>query len=244
MEVRVLPPQPSVGTGEGRKDIVMPGKKNLTLVERTEFGSRVSRRLRRSGSIPTVVYGRGGEEICAAVDEKQFMDVIGYSTSTGIINLVAEGKAPITAIVKDVQWDILSDRPLHLDFLRVSPDQIVSVPVHVHLESTPRGVLVGGGVLEHILHSLVVRVRARDIPSVIRVDVADLDIGDSIHISEIDLPEGISVDMDHSLVIATVVAPTVTKAMLEEEAEEELEEGVVPEEGAPEADLPEEEPEE
>ncbi len=210
----------------------MPEKKSLAISERTEFGSRVARRLRRSGSVPALVYGRGGGELKVIVIEKDFMDEIGYSTSTGIINLKMGRKSPITAIVKDVQWDMITDKPVHIDFLRVSADQIVSIPVHVHLENIPLGVQMGG-VLEHALHEILIKVRAKDIPSAINVDVKELEIGDTIHLSEIVLPEGMVLDMDSNLVIASVVAPSVAKVEVPEEDEEELLEG---EEGAAEGD--------
>lgn len=198
-------------------------KKSIDCSERTVFGSRVSRRMRRVGQVPGVVYGRGGDEIRISVTEADFMNVVGYSTATGMIDLTFGGKNPTTAIVKDIQWDILTDRPIHIDFLRVSADQMVSVPVHVHLENSPAGVLMGG-VLEHILHEVTVKVRARDIPAKINVDVSPLEIGDSIHIRDLILPEGLTVDMDEDQVVATVVAPTVAK-------EAELEEGEEGEEG-------------
>ncbi|MBD3277882.1 MAG: 50S ribosomal protein L25/general stress protein Ctc [Candidatus Aegiribacteria sp.] len=198
----------------------MPGKKKLKISERTQFGSRKARQLRRNGQIPSVVYGRGGNELNVTVDEKEFMDTIGYSTSSGIIELKMGKKSPVTAIVKDVQWDILTDDPLHIDFLRVSADQIVSIPVHVHLENTPVGVNMGG-VLEQALHEIIIKVRAKDIPSVITVDVQDLDVGGSIHLSEVSLPEGMVLDMDSDLVVASVVAPSVAKVEVEEEEEEE-----------------------
>jgi large subunit ribosomal protein L25 len=202
----------------------MPDKYSLKIAERTEFGSRVARRLRRAGSVPAVVYGRGGGELKVAVIEKDFMDTVGFSTSTGIVNLKMGRKSPITAIVKDVQWDVISDRPVHIDFLRVSADQIVSIPVHVHIENVPLGVTMGG-VLEHTLHEIIIKVRAKDIPSSINLDVEKMDIGDTMHLSEITLPEGMILDMDPTLVIASVVAPSVAKVEVEEVEEEELLEG-------------------
>lgn len=200
----------------------MPEKKSLKITERTEFGSRVSRRLRRAGSVPAVIYGRGGDELNVTVNEKEFMEEIGYSSSTGIINLKMGRKSPVTAIVKDVQWDIISDEPVHVDFLRVSEDQIVSIPIHVHLENIPLGVKMGG-VLEHTLHEIVIKVRAKDIPEAINVNVEDLNIGDTIHLSQIVLPENMVLDMDSSLVVASVVAPSIAKVEVEEEEEELLE---------------------
>ncbi len=202
----------------------MPEKYSLKIAERTEFGSRVARRLRRAGSIPAVVYGRGGGELKVAVIEKDFMDTVGFSTSTGIVSLKMGRKSPITAIVKDIQWDVISDRPVHIDFLRVSADQIVSIPVHIHIENVPLGVTMGG-VLEHTLHEIIIKVRAKDIPSAINLDVEKMDIGDTMHLSEITLPEGMTLDMDPTLVIASVVAPSVAKVEVEEVEEEELLEG-------------------
>ncbi len=194
----------------------MPLKKTLGITERLEFGSRPARRLRRAGVIPAVVYGRGGSELTVAVNEKEFMDAVGYSTSTGIINLKMGRKSPVTAIVKDVQWDIITDKPVHIDFLRVSEDQIVSVPIHIRLENIPVGVTMGG-VLEHALHEILIKVRAKDIPGSVTVDVGHLEIGDTIHLSDIVLSDTLTLDMDSDLVVASVVAPSVAKVEVEEE---------------------------
>jgi large subunit ribosomal protein L25 len=202
----------------------MPEKKVINIAERTVFGSRNARRLRRSGSVPAVIYGRGGDELNVSVSRKEFMDVVGYSTSTGIIDLKMGRKSPVTAIVKDVHWDMITDEPIHIDFLRVSADQIVSIPVHVHLENIPVGVKMGG-VLEHALHEILIKVRAKDIPSQITVDVENMDIGDTLHLSEITLPEGMTLDMDSDLVVASVVAPSIAKVEVAEEEEGELLEG-------------------
>jgi large subunit ribosomal protein L25 len=195
----------------------------LSVRERSVFGSSESRRLRRGGQVPGIVYGKGAGDIAVVVDEKHFMTVVGYSTASGLLDLVYTDKDRKTSvIVKDVQWDPLSDRPVHIDFLRVSADQMVSIPVHVHLENTPQGVLMGG-VLEHILHEVVIKVKAADIPHAINVNVEHLDIGDSLHIDDMEFPDGVTPDMAGELVVATVVPPTV--AAVEEEPEEELEEG-------------------
>ncbi|MCD4847717.1 MAG: 50S ribosomal protein L25 [Candidatus Aegiribacteria sp.] len=196
----------------------MPEKRTLGIAERLEFGSRIARRLRRTGIIPAVVYGRGGSELTVTVNEKEFMDTVGYSTSTGIINLKMGRKSPVTAIVRDVQWDIITDKPVHIDFLRVSADQIVSVPVHIRLESIPVGVTMGG-VLEHTLHEIIIKVRAKDIPGSVTVDVGHLEIGDSVHLSDIVLADTLTLDMDRDLVVASVVAPSVAKVEVEEEEE-------------------------
>jgi len=192
----------------------------LSVRKRSSLGSSESRRLRRNGQVPAIVYGKGVDDVAIILDEKLFMTVVGYSIASGLLDLVYEEDARRTSvIVKDVQWNPISDRPTHADFLRVSADQLVTIPVHVHLENTPKGAIMGG-VLEHILHEIMITVRAADIPHAININVEALDIGDSFHISEIEFPEGITTDMPDELVIATVVAPTVVAV---EEAKEELE---------------------
>jgi large subunit ribosomal protein L25 len=196
----------------------------LNVRHRSASGSREARRLRRTGKVPGVVYGKGAAEIPIELDEYEYMTKFGYSIASGLFDLVYDDGKKAAVIVKDVQWDPISEKPLHVDFLRVSADQIVNVMVHVHTENTPLGV-IEGGVLEHILHEIVISVKAKDIPQAINVDVGPLDIGNSIHISDIIFPYGITCDMQDELVVATVVAPTVLVVETPEEEEEELLEG-------------------
>lgn len=198
----------------------------LKLEKRVNLGSRESRRLRRAGSLPGVIYGQGSE-MSVKIDTSEFMSKIGFSRSLGIIELDLEGEA-FKSIIKEIQWDTLTDKPIHLDFQRVSDDQMVTVPVPVKLIGTPRGVSLEGGILEHTMHLLEVTVKAADIPAEISFDVAGMGLGDRLHLSDVDLPAGLTVDFAFDPVIAAVIAP---KALLvkageeEEEADEETAEG-------------------
>ena len=212
MEVRVLPPQP---LEEGK--IAMA--ETLKINKRLAAGSGEARRLRKKGLIPAIIYGKGAE-LQISTDEREFLNKIGYSAGSGIINLDLKGKTE-TTIVKDIQWDALTDRPVHVDFLRVALDDIVSVPIPVHLENSPVGVLVEGGVLDHHLHEIVIRVKASEIPHFITVDVAKLEIGDSLHVRDLELPEGMEFETSEDVVVASVLPPTIIKtAELEEEVAE------------------------
>lgn len=192
----------------------------LTMEKRVLYGSRESRRLRRAGSIPGIIYGQGSD-ISIKIEQIEFMSKIGYSKSLGIVELDLEGEV-LKSIIKEVQWDTLTDKPLHLDFQQVSDDQLVAVPVPVKLTGTPLGVSLEGGILDHIMHELEVTVKAANIPSEIIFDVAGLNLGDRLHLSDVDLPEGLTVDFAFDPVIAGVIAP---KALLVKEDEEEDEEG-------------------
>ena len=188
----------------------------LTMAKRVNLGSRESRRLRRAGSLPGVIYGQGSD-ISIKVEQIEFMSKIGYSKSLGIVELNVEGEI-LKSIIKEVQWDTLTDKPIHLDFQQVSDDQLVTVPIPIKLTGTPLGVSIEGGILDHSMHELEVTVRAADIPSVISFDVAGLNLGDRLHLSDVDLPEGLTVDFAFDPVIAGVIAP---KALLVKEEEEE-----------------------
>lgn len=202
----------------------------ITVTKRTGKGSAECRRMRRSGYVPAVIYGRGGEEELLAVREIDYMKSVGYNAS-GIVSLQGLGEA-VSVLVKEVQWNCLTDRPRHIDFYRVSLDQIVSVKVGILAKGTPKGALFGG-VTEQLLHDLPIKVKASDIPHFIEVDIADLGIGDSIHVADLILPAGIVVDISPEQPVIHVVAPTVEKvAVKEEEAGEEGEEAAAEEETA------------
>ncbi|MCK5130949.1 MAG: 50S ribosomal protein L25 [Candidatus Sabulitectum sp.] len=184
--------------------------------KRVNLGSRESRRLRRAGSLPGVIYGQGSD-ISIKIEQIEFMSKIGYSKSLGIVELNVEGEI-LKSIIKEVQWDTLTDKPVHLDFQQVSDDQLVTVPIPIKLAGIPLGVSIEGGILDHSMHELEVTVRAADIPSEISFDVAGLNLGDRLHLSDVDLPEGLTVDFAFDPVIAGVIAP---KALLVKEEEEE-----------------------
>ena len=197
----------------------MPLELNIEL--RTRIGSKESRRLRREGQVPGILYGRGGEA-SVSVNEHHFMTTIGFNASPGIVRLSIPGEKPVNCIIKEVQWNPVTDRPMHLDFLRVLPSQLITVPVPVHLEGNPRGALQGG-ILDHELHELNITVKASDIPHNISVDVSALEIGDSIHVSQIQLPRGMTADVTGDPVIASVIPPRLMKAAAEEESAGEAE---------------------
>lgn len=209
----------------------------LNVRHRSTSGSREARRLRRTGKVPGVVYGKSADDIPIELDEYEYMTKFGYSIASGLFDLIYDDGKKTAVIVKDIQWDAITDKPLHIDFQRVSADQIVSVMVHVHTENTPAGV-IEGGVLEHILHEIRINVKAKDIPQAINVDVGPLDIGNSLNISDIDFPDGVTSDMSEELVVATVVPPTVLVVETPEEEEELLEgeEAEADEESTEEAD--------
>lgn len=197
----------------------------LKVESRERIGTREAKRLRRRGLVPAIVYGREADQLSITVGEQEFMDKIGYSPSTKMISLLDKSKKKTQVIVKDVQWHMLTDRPMHIDFLRVSADQRITVPVILVLEGTPEGVTMGG-VLEQVLRDLELEVKVSDIPEKISVDVTELGLGDSLHVGDLSLPAEVLCHTPEDSVVATVVAPSVVVEEEKEEEEEEILEGV------------------
>src|SRR5262249_43102868 len=174
-----------------------------------------ARSMRAAGNIPGVLYGHGETPVAVAVSARDFdVALRKHKGSNPIVNLAVEG-SEYTALIRDVQYDPLSHAILHLDFQHISLSETIEVKVAVHTTGLPIGVKDGGGILETILRELDVRCLPTAIPPSITVDVSHLNIGDSVHVREISVPD-VTVLNDGDDTIATVVPPTV----MEEKAPE------------------------
>jgi len=177
---------------------------------RERAGKGASRELRRNGRVPAVIYGGNDEPTPIHVEEKLLMKQLmtGHFMNS-IIMVEVDGK-PVRTIPKDVALHPVTDRPLHADFLRLGRDSKieVAVPVVFTNEDESPG-LKRGAVLNVVRHELQLVCEADKIPSEIQIDVTGLDVGDSIHISSVALPEGsASAITDRDFTIATIVAPS------------------------------------
>lgn len=145
---------------------------------------------------------------------KAISDLIHHSASENLLvdlTVDKDAKPKRLALVKDVQHYALTGALLHIDFQEISETEKVSVMVPVETTGEPVGVKTGGGVLEHVLHKVKVRCLPKHLPEVIMVDVTALDIGKSIHIGEIQAPEGVEILGDKHISVLAVKAP-VTEA--------------------------------
>ena len=189
---------------------------------RERAGKGASRALRRDGRVPAVVYGGKEEPLAIHVEAKELVRQLNTGHFTNSIVMIEVGGKKLRTLPKDVAWHPVSDRPLHVDFLRLAKDAkiTVAVPVVFTNEDASPG-LKKGGVLNVVRHDLELVCESDKIPDEIAIDVAGLDVGDSIHISHVALPEGsVSAITDRDFTIATVVAPS---AMKREVGEEEVE---------------------
>lgn len=177
---------------------------------RERAGKGASRALRREGRVPAVVYGGNEEPLAIHVEEKLLVKQLGTGHFfNSIVELEVGGKT-VRTLPKDVAFHPVNDRPLHADFLRLSANATihVNVPVIFANEEASPG-LKRGGVLNIVRHELELICQADKIPDDIAIDVTGLDVGASIHISQVKLPEGSkSAITDRDFTIATIVAPS------------------------------------
>ncbi|MGH2763787.1 MAG: 50S ribosomal protein L25/general stress protein Ctc [Thermoleophilaceae bacterium] len=194
----------------------------LAADERSERGTRATRRLRRQGLVPGVVYGGGnGDSVSFKVDSRALRQVLGGGSA--LIDLEVGGKArPV--IVKDQQLDPVREEVIHIDLLEVRLDEKIQTQVGVHLEGADEAPgIKEGGVLEHVTHQLNIEALPTAIPDAIVVDVSGLEIAATMPLSQLTPPEGVEfLDDPDETVIATVVVPTEVEEPEEIEEETEL----------------------
>jgi large subunit ribosomal protein L25 len=209
----------------------------LDIELRSEKGKGVARKLRAAGRIPGVFYAPAEEATPITLDP-QALDRLIRTSAAGMNTLIdvkggdkLDGKV---VLVKDIQRDPLKGVPLHADLYAIDVDKAIHVSVPIHLTGTATGVKLDGGILDQTLRELELNCLPRAIPEELTVDVTPLAVGDSLHVRDIALPEGVELLTDGDLSIANVALP---KQVEEEEPEAvevegEAEAGEAPAEGA------------
>ena len=210
---------------------------SLVASERQSEGKSANRNLRRSGYIPGVMYGGKEEPKKISIMEKDIVkatEIAGFATQ--ILRISMDGK-DVDVVVKEIQRHPATSRVLHADFMRVDPDSKITlvVPIRTLNDESCIGVKVSGGQVNHLINDIEISCLASNLPEQLEIDVQEMDIGDTISLSEIKLPEGVEItilqqDEDRD---QAVVSVTETREMIIEEEEEELEleEGEVEGEG-------------
>lgn len=183
----------------------------LNAESRPEAGKGAARKLRSSGRIPAVVYGQGGEALSVSVDAHE-ADLLLHriSIDNTIIDIDVNGeKDKISTLIREVQVHPFKPNILHIDFYRIEVGVELDVDVPLHLEGTPSGVKNEGGILQQIVHDLSVRCIPSLIPNEITHDISGMAIGDVLHVSDLNIPEGVTVTVDADQTICLVDAPRV-----------------------------------
>ncbi len=212
----------------------MGNQVKLKAEPRQDTGKGAARKLRAAGKLPAVVYGAGEDPLSLVLDTHDATLLFqSISVENTIVNLEVEGvKAPVPTLVREVQTHPYRPDVLHVDFLRVQTGVEVELEVPLQLEGTPVGVSDQNGVLEQGIQSLPIRCIPSAIPSVLTVDVSGLSIGDSLQVSDVPVPEGVTILRDPALTICSVQAPSALASQDEESEEEAAEPEVIGEEAA------------
>lgn len=191
----------------------------LAAQPRERAGKGASRAVRREGRVPAVVYGEKQAPELVSLDPR---DVVREMHKTGFFTRVFDievGGRAIRALARDVQFHPVTDKPEHVDFMRVSDTTRIRVAVPVRFANADKAPgIKRGGVLNVVAHDIEVFCTISTIPRMIEVDLSGLDINDSVHISSIKLPDGVKPTIARDFTVAAIGAPTVMKS--DEEAAE------------------------
>ncbi len=197
-------------------------ERELWVEPRKELGKGPARRIRQQGKIPAIIYGPGREPAPVVVDPKQVIKILHTPTGKNTILTLKSSEPELEGrkvLIRDYQIDPITDELIHIDLMEVKEDRPVRVLVPIQLVGKPVGAEKGGTLEEHIRQLEIVCLPSQ-IPEVIKIDVSELDLGDSIHIRDLKL-EGIKVLTEGHLAVATMLAPARAEAEEGEEAEAE-----------------------
>jgi large subunit ribosomal protein L25 len=197
----------------------MAKPQTLIAEERARTGSGVLKQMRREGYIPSVVYGGGSDNKNVKVHAKTFRDMLNNAASDSILVTLDLGDSNSQlAFLQDVQQNAITGEILHVDFLAVNQDTSINAALPLELTGEPEGVKAGG-LLEQMLHSLDISCLPKDLPEGITADVSALEIGDALHISEVNFPEGVTPTLGGDVVVAILAKTRTAKSEDDEEGE-------------------------
>ena len=181
----------------------------LIASKRDGTGKGVARKLRQSGRVPAVLYGKDMESIAISLDAAEVEHLFrSISTDNTIVEVKIEGeKKAHQTLVREIQAHPHKPEVWHVDFLRIQAGVAVEVDVPVHLVGVPVGVRADGGVIEHLMHELPVRCIPSLIPESFELDISEMEIESAMHVSDLRLPEGVEVTVEADRTVCMVVAP-------------------------------------
>ena len=211
---------------------------NVLAVElRDGTGKGVTRKIRRAGRVPAVIYGHGKATLSLSLDPKSLESIL-KASDAGVNTLIGlEGDSAIsgkTVLVKELQRDPIDGFLMHADLFEVDPEEKIAISVPVHVVGIAEGITMGG-ILDHALREVELECLPSAIPDAIELDVTALSLGDSIHVRDLVVGEGISVRTHEELPVVSVILPTVVEEepeVSDEELEGEAAEGEAGEGGA------------
>lgn len=180
---------------------------NLSASVRTDRGKGVARTLRRDGQIPAVIYGSAREAQSLAINERDLDRLLqSIAAESTVIDLAVDGRSTKT-LIREIQRHPFKRQILHVDFQELVAGEKVTVSIAIVLVGTPESVRLGGGVMDQVLREVEIEVDPSNIPNHIDVDVSNLEIGHSLHVSDLKVPEGVTVLDDPETTICVISIP-------------------------------------
>ena len=183
-------------------------RKVLNFKVRGDSGKGPSRRARRQGSVPAVVYGHGTAPKHVLLDSKEWGVIAGKDIQ--LVDLKSDNNDLLTVLIKDIQFDYLCGMTKHVDFLEVKMDEIITAYVTVHTHGVPAG-QSQGGILDVQLHEIEVECTPATLPDSIDIDVSGLNLDDALLVKDLVLPEGVKAVMDPEHTVVHVILPRIEK---------------------------------
>lgn len=193
---------------------------DLQAVVRTGTGKGAARQARRNGYVPGIVYGDGKEPVAINLAYNYLLKRLkqGRFLQT-LFNLKVDGQPDVHVICRGVQRDVVKDLPTHVDFMRIHDESRINLFIHVEFVNQDKSPgLKRGGTLTVVRHEVELEVTASDIPDHITVDLSGKQIGDVIHINDIDLPKGVRPTIARNFAVANIAAPSGLAASTDEDA--------------------------
>ncbi|HEX3533127.1 MAG TPA: 50S ribosomal protein L25/general stress protein Ctc [Gemmatimonadaceae bacterium] len=195
---------------------------SFSATARDAVGKGAARTLRSKGEIPAVIYGHGRDPQPLSLNARDLDKLLGHIQAESTVIEVSVGGATSKTLIREIQRHPIRRQILHVDFQALVAGEKVTVSIPIVLQGIPEGVRLGGGVLDQTLRDIEIEVDPSSIPDHIEFDVTNLVIGDSVHVSDLKVPEGVEVLDDPETSVAVVAAP---RAVIEETAAVEAVEG-------------------
>ncbi|MHB1516989.1 MAG: 50S ribosomal protein L25 [Acidimicrobiales bacterium] len=189
-------------------------------------GSRATRRLRSEGKIPGVLYGHGTDPIAVAVGAREFQIALSGEAGLNTLLSLEVGSANYLTLAREIQRHPVRNVVTHVDFQIVRRDEVIAAEIPINMVGEPVEVNHGDGVVEQQLFTLAIRARPADIPPSVEIDISDLTIGTSLHVTDIAVPSGVELETDPDASVVVGHPPRV------QTADEEAAEGIEGAEGA------------
>ncbi len=186
---------------------------------RTEQGSVAAGRLRRAGSIPAAVNRIGGDTTLVKLNTHAFANMLRHHAAEQVLVTLDLDGQEVSALMREVQYDVMTGAPIHVDFGEVSLSETIRVAIPLHLTGEPEGVRIGGGILQQMLRTVEVECLPNEIVDAFTVDVSALKTGQSIFVRDLKLDAAYTLITGTDTVIATVAAPEDEDTEAKEEAE-------------------------